>query len=430
MINKIYIKNIRCFKELQEINLKRLTVLVGENSTGKTSFLKIYNIVSNLFYEDFHAYMNFRFFNKIEDVFVTTSPITSSKDVPFMSIKHTKYTDMFRKGATNFLLGGSIEKEEEKEDIKYTFNSNNTNSHFGEKKAQIEFKANGKKDYINIEKRDNEWILSGNNSQIILPTKLISQTEISSWLSQSIFKNNLPYSGSVDTFKDHRKNISDKDIFDFNNLVNSLRGIPFLGKNMKIIDLPPISSKPRRYYRYDYFENDEKMRELVKGLGKELNLFSDIRSKKISDEKYQLLVTTPFGEFDLIDVGYGVHTVMPFLKQLSLNTDSKDTTFLLQQVAAHLHPSAQATMAQLMAKRKSNFIIETHSDYILQRLRICVMKKNLSPEDLKILYFEREEDCTKIHEINVDKNGNLLDAPQNYRKFFTKETNQSLYLEE
>ena len=422
MINKIYIKNIRCFKELQEIKLNRLTVLVGENSTGKTTFLKSYNIISNLFYEERYSYIDSRFFTGKKNVFVTTTP----KNVLLAPIR---YTDMSRRGATNFLLGGSIEKEEEKEDIKYTFNSNNTNSHFGEKKARIEFKANGKKDYINIEKRDNEWILSGNNFQIILPTKLISQTEISSWLSQSIFKNNLPYSGSVDTFKDHRKNISDKDIFDFNNLVNSLRGIPFLGKNMKIIDLPPISSKPRRYYRYDYFENDEKMRELVKGLGKELNLFSDIRSKKISDEKYQLLVTTPFGEFDLIDVGYGVHTVMPFLKQLTLNAN-KNTTFLLQQVAAHLHPSAQATMAQLMAKRKSNFIIETHSDYILQRLRICVMKKNLSPEDLKILYFEREEDCTKIHEINVDKNGNLLNAPQNYRKFFTKETNQSLYLEE
>ena len=38
-MDKIRLKNFRCFREAQRVRLAPLTLLVGENSTGKTSFL-------------------------------------------------------------------------------------------------------------------------------------------------------------------------------------------------------------------------------------------------------------------------------------------------------------------------------------------------------------------------------------------------------
>ena len=40
-VTKISLKNFRCFRERQSVRLAPLTLLVGENSTGKTSFLAL-----------------------------------------------------------------------------------------------------------------------------------------------------------------------------------------------------------------------------------------------------------------------------------------------------------------------------------------------------------------------------------------------------
>ena len=105
-------------------------------------------------------------------------------------------------------------------------------------------------------------------------------------------------------------------------------------------------------------------------------------------------------------------------------------TFLLQQPEVHLHPRGQAALASLFVDSASNrrhqFLIETHSDYIVDRIRICVRRRQIAPEDVSILYFEPRGNAVTIHNLTLDEDGNLEGAPPGYRAFFARETDALL----
>ena len=130
---------------------------------------------------------------------------------------------------------------------------------------------------------------------------------------------------------------------------------------------------------------------------------------------------------NLIDVGYGVSQVLPVLTEV-LRPDAP-SMMLFQQPEVHLHPSAQAALGSLfcsVAAAGRQLIVETHSDYIIDRILLDIRDKrtDLKPEDVSILYFERGDRDVTIHSIRIDAEGNVLDAPEGYRKFFKDELNR------
>ena len=130
-----------------------------------------------------------------------------------------------------------------------------------------------------------------------------------------------------------------------------------------------------------------------------------------------------------MDVGFGVSQVLPVL--VALLCADGPAMLLLQQPELHLHPSAQAALGSLfcrMAETGRQLIVETHSDCIMNRIRLDVRDRRtkLRPEDVAILYFEHGDIEVRIHPIRFDENGNVQDAPPNYRRFFTDELNRSL----
>ena len=107
--------------------------------------------------------------------------------------------------------------------------------------------------------------------------------------------------------------------------------------------------------------------------------------------------------------------------------------FLLQQPEVHLHPRAQAALGSLfcnLAASGKQIIVETHSDYILDRARMDIRdgKTDLKPDDISVLYFERDELDVNIHSIRMDEDGNFWDAPPGYRRFFDVETRRYIGL--
>lgn len=113
-------------------------------------------------------------------------------------------------------------------------------------------------------------------------------------------------------------------------------------------------------------------------------------------------------------------------------TSGRKRVLLLQQPEVHLHPKAQAAIgtffADLVATQKRHFVIETHSDYLLDRVRQAVANKTITPEDVSILYLEPHAHTTVIHQLNIDVNGNLQNTPLGYREFFMREELKMLQL--
>ena len=97
--------------------------------------------------------------------------------------------------------------------------------------------------------------------------------------------------------------------------------------------------------------------------------------------------------------------------------------FLLQQPEVHLHPSTQTALGSLfrrIAGPKRQLVVETHSDHLLDRVRMDVRdgEAALKPADVSILYFERGDLDVRIHSLRLDGQGNVRGAPPSYRAFF------------
>ena len=113
---------------------------------------------------------------------------------------------------------------------------------------------------------------------------------------------------------------------------------------------------------------------------------------------------------NVIDVGYGVSQVLPIITELF--RDSQTSMFLLQQPEVHLHPSAQAALGSLFCKiaaRNRQLVVETHSDRLLDRVRMDVRdgRTKLTPDDVSILFFERGDLDVRIHSLRLDAEGNV-----------------------
>ena len=167
------------------------------------------------------------------------------------------------------------------------------------------------------------------------------------------------------------------------------------------------------------------LREFLSEEGRKLGLFSDI-VKVGSDGQHEIHVQQSGGWRNIVETGFGVSSIMPMLH--AMYRQQEGTTFLLQQPEINVHPSAQARLAQMMAESPHRFVIETHSDHLIDRFRICVMEEVLAPDELRIAYFQREPDRegVVIYNISVDEDGNLDGAPAGYRKFFMDETDRLL----
>jgi hypothetical protein len=170
----------------------------------------------------------------------------------------------------------------------------------------------------------------------------------------------------------------------------------------------------------------------IENFGKDSGLFDKIDIKSFGDEKaspFELDIYLGKEPFKISNVGYGVSQVLPVLVEtLSKNTGE---WFELQQPEIHLHPKAQAAVGELFFEANNSenkkFIIETHSDYIIDRFRYCVNRKHKKgPKGKKInaqvLFFERTDEGNRIHCIEINENGAYDEnQPKSFREFFITE---------
>lgn len=82
-----------------------------------------------------------------------------------------------------------------------------------------------------------------------------------------------------------------------------------------------------------------------------------------------------------------------------------------------MHPRGQAELGKLIAFASQSgvqIICETHSDHIINGIRVSVKEKNVDAEKVRLFYFDKNEATkleTEITPINVDKNGELDSYP-------------------
>ena len=182
----------------------------------------------------------------------------------------------------------------------------------------------------------------------------------------------------------------------------------------------------------------ETLRARIESFGRGAGLFDDFRIHHFGDtlggpfrievrKHSNRRIKGPWR--NLADVGYGVSQVLPLLVQVHRSRGAP--MFLLQEPEIHLHPSAEATLGSLLCEVAASgrqVLVETHSDHLMDRIRMDVRdgKTKLKPEEVSLLYFERGDREAQIHSIEFDQAGAVNGAPESYRRFFFDEVRRSI----
>ena len=142
--------------------------------------------------------------------------------------------------------------------------------------------------------------------------------------------------------------------------------------------------------------------------------------------------TAPFEVDAMIDgkplslstVGYGVSQALPILVELSARPTG--AWFAIQQPEVHLHPRAQASLGdaffEMAVADDKRFLIETHSDFAIDRFRLNYRKSSNKKPNSQVLFFERRDKHNTVTSLPINSQGELpSDQPDSYRCFFIKE---------
>lgn len=178
-------------------------------------------------------------------------------------------------------------------------------------------------------------------------------------------------------------------------------------------------------------EEWRKLKEVIDRFGQESQMFQEVHIKafgQTASDPFQIQFSSDGPKTNLMDLGYGTSQILPVLYEIA-NSD-RSTRFLIQQPEVHLHPKAQAALGTLFVdsykENKNEYILETHSDFIVDRVRTAISQGRLTPNDVSLLFFSRKRLENGITDIPLDDIGNPISPPKAYREFFLDEQMKSL----
>jgi predicted ATPase len=114
------------------------------------------------------------------------------------------------------------------------------------------------------------------------------------------------------------------------------------------------------------------------------------------------------------NIGFGYHCILPIIVSGLIAKEGE--ILIVENPEAHLHPKAQSELAKFLAKISAcgiQVFIESHSDHILNALRIAVLDNILSREELSILYFSRNTEQSVV-QIPLHSDGKIEEWPDGF----------------
>lgn len=465
-MNEVTVARFRCFSEKQTARLAPLTILVGENSTGKSSFLALVRALWDIAFRgqlpdfkeppyDLGSFdeiahhrggrggraLTFEAGFSADVTDRSRRPRRRSRNAPY------RYDFAFRRDGSGVLPG--VRRIEN-----------------GSVSAECRISEEG---YVSLA------FATANGEWAVTPEYLGAADRFTASQRWDSLRRDLPPFGYfirmfhlIARSEPHRlKPAKGTEQPPGKQDVDAIRGldVPASWRLDRPFGSAPVRSRPRRTYDPTQAIPDpegeyvpmflatvarkdsgswQSLKRSIEDFGRSASLFDDIEIKVLGGKtggpfqvRVRKLGKRSKGPYrNVIDVGYGVSQVLPVVTELLRPRGPR--MFLLQQPEVHLHPSAQAALGGLFCavagRRQRQIIVETHSDHLIDRIRMDIRdgKTKLTPDDVSILYFQRRNLAVTIHSLGWDEDGNLIakrgTIPPGYRQFFRTETTRSLGL--
>ena len=457
-MHTLKISNYRCFYQEQTARLAPLTILVGENSTGKSSLLEIFRLIwSTATMTGNISYNSAEFPPGMFD-----DMISRSAQINQNNPKYTASID----------YSSSVDSETNDE---YSFKATFQNHKQRSRISNITIANISKSVSLHLDAIEDEIITISvkTPSQDLSKIANVQTSPDIDLLARDLFfllhfarrqlkdeQNLSRTSTDVSNFDISEKSLNAEERSFLISLIDA--HMQEFNQSIQIKPMGPIRTKPRRFYeRAATNESPEgehipevladlsraedswgEMKSKLNVFGKKSGLFGDLSVEFLGNSEnspFSIFFRTsdqdgknnPQNWHNMINLGFGVGQVLPIVTELNVN--APDKIVLMQQPEVHLHPRAQAEFGSVLceiAGPECMLFVETHSDYLLDRVRINVRKGigNVRAKDVSILFCRRVGEVVNIYSMRLDDYGNIVDAPDEYMDFFIREGNELLGL--
>ncbi|EAQ7811920.1 hypothetical protein XF10_25925 [Salmonella enterica] len=209
----------------------------------------------------------------------------------------------------------------------------------------------------------------------------------------------------------------------------SLREIKMSFSGQNVNHVSPLRAFPQRYYLLDkaiyhkqlnamdgtelaeILKNRPDIKKSINELMIKFNITVEV--EKVNDIIHKITVLQESVKLELTDVGFGISQVLPILVQAFLSPSNSIT--IIEQPEIHLHPKMQAWLTDALIHIAMNndkiFIVETHSDALVRRLRLRIVDEDsgLTDNHVAIYYLERNrsDNKTEVNEVKISPDGDI-----------------------
>lgn len=376
MIKNISFENYKAFKNLQLLEVRPITILIGKNSSGKSSIAKLFPLLSNSFSGTIkeplqYANSGVELGSEFVDLVYNKQPIGPI----FLQIE-------FSNG-----LIISVKIIQDKENYRLTI-------------FEWGYSFNGFTLVLNYSPDDGYKDVDGNKYDCefsgFIPVRLLRSDGID--LLKEIdfsFRIDVDYIGPFRILPDRQFHLTGQIEYD---------KIGIRGQNAyKLLGISKKLKTDLHVNVGDWYKDNFEGWEL-----------------KVSDSNrpyIELFLCKETTEINIVDVGQGMNQVLPLI--VRANIYDQDSIVVLEQPELHLHPAAHGDVMELFAKSaihgKQSFVIETHSENMILRLRSLIVenKYGLSFSDVVIYSVESSTDgLSELQKIEIDSKGVLSDWPE------------------
>lgn len=142
-------------------------------------------------------------------------------------------------------------------------------------------------------------------------------------------------------------------------------------------------------------------------------------SSRTAELKYEYIEgREKTNSYKSVNVGFGITYVLPVV--VALISAKPGDIILLENPEAHIHPKGQRMLGELLAAAGAGgvqVIVETHSDHVMNGIRVAVKKGRLEPEHTRFFYFYKDMGDSYRHKVVcpvLDENGRLNEWPEGF----------------
>jgi len=146
------------------------------------------------------------------------------------------------------------------------------------------------------------------------------------------------------------------------------------------------------------------MSEIVPGLTIDPQKISEINQAYVK-----------YGEDSPQNVGFGISYVLPIV--VSGLIAGKEEILIVENPEAHLHPSGQSRIGRFLAQVAAygtQVIIETHSEHVINGIRIAALNGTIDYKNVLVNFFSKEDNIVNVKEIDIDEAGDLTNYPKGF----------------